>query len=990
MGTALRPDTGCGYDTTPDSSRDVEGFLAALETKILNQLDRKVKKDTRQRSTEEKRIHKLLRNLRKDDKIAVVNTDKTNRWVTIEVDKYIRMVEEHLKKDATIVTLEQLKKACKEAEELLEKLEGILSSKEYYYADQTIKRKRVPTPQLLIKDHKKPKENGDYPSRLVVPAGNFTAGFSHLSWRGIEYLLIKNNVDYQKKTIKNAYDLKRKLEKLDIRKSKHFIYSMDIVKMYPSIKNRQIEKAVDYYLRDASEEDKAQAKLCLDLLRFGMANTFITFRDKYWLYGGEEPVEVKGLTIGGFESAGFADLVAAFLMEQIDELFTNSVLYEMYRDDGININEGQLTIREMIDLRNRFQSQVDELTESEFLQFTFQAWMPEATDREVSSCERRSKGNVTIHNGSSFPYLDMQLYWYKGEELKCEVHLKKGQELKYLNQSSTHQNCTFKAITGGVVKRLASLTSLTPENENKTIDELYPGHAKALKSANLAPKQYPTLKEATEEIRIKAEAQSALKINIGDPPEVIERKERAMKKKERDKKRYTYFCVGYSKIWDKPLHILINELKKEYNLTWLRFRMSYHRFPNVRELFNGDLTTKMMEDIIDTDVKDEDCNCNRVSKTQDGKCIYGGECRLQTIVYEAEFPELEMSYIGKSQRHVKTRIQEHIRDAWEVIRHGRMKCGNNEDWWGSGGYKRADAFAKFAGNLCRDCKNKNEVNAKLKRMMKVKIVYKGDRIKCGKSQKTLNCRLCMAERREILHRMRTKPQSIINDRSEVYGSCKCNPRFHKLSCIDATLMKRRAQKKSASSKSSRPRRSTPEQSSVMISSCDCCHTQPQSTKDKYPYCFDNRSTPNNSQCCSLNDTPKITILEKLPPKESEPVGGFKFNTKTKVIRPIQLIWKQHTIDTVKVPYPSPWQYLESDPNTLVWVGHPQIQLGLVDTSIPDFTSRVPTPTPSNLEIAQIIQASTIYRQVAEVFAFINLVHPEPVGNALWTTETVSV
>ena len=83
---------------------------------------------------------------------------------------------------------------------------------------------------------------------------------------------------------------------------------------------------------------KAQAKLCFDLLRFGMANTFITFRDKYWLYGGDEPVKVKGLTIGGYESAGFADLVAAFLMEEIDEIFTNSVLYEMYRDNGININ----------------------------------------------------------------------------------------------------------------------------------------------------------------------------------------------------------------------------------------------------------------------------------------------------------------------------------------------------------------------------------------------------------------------------------------------------------------------------------------------------------------------------------------------------------------------------------------------------------------------------------------------------------------------------
>ena len=73
-------------------------------------------------------------------------------------------------------------------------------------------------PQLLIKDHKKPKENGDYPSRLVVPAGNFTAALTHLAWRGIEHLLIKNEVDYQKKTIKNAYNLKSKLEKLAIHK----------------------------------------------------------------------------------------------------------------------------------------------------------------------------------------------------------------------------------------------------------------------------------------------------------------------------------------------------------------------------------------------------------------------------------------------------------------------------------------------------------------------------------------------------------------------------------------------------------------------------------------------------------------------------------------------------------------------------------------------------------------------------------------------------
>ena len=184
--------------------------------------------------------------------------------------------------------------------------------------------------KLLIKDHKKKKPNGDYPTRLLVPAGNFTAAFDHLGWKAIEKLLIKNKVNYQSENIKNAYDLKRMIEETDIRESTHTLYSMDIVKMYPSVKFRQIEKAVEYFLRNASEEDKKQANLCLDLVRFSMANTFITFQDKCWLYGGDKQVAVKGLTIGGFGSAGFADLVAAFIMEKSSLLFQKLIIKKIY------------------------------------------------------------------------------------------------------------------------------------------------------------------------------------------------------------------------------------------------------------------------------------------------------------------------------------------------------------------------------------------------------------------------------------------------------------------------------------------------------------------------------------------------------------------------------------------------------------------------------------------------------------------------------------
>ena len=49
------------------------------------------------------------------------------------------------------------------------------------------------------------------------------------------------------------------------------------------------------------------------MIKFGMSTTFIQFSDQNWLYGGGMTVDEKGLTIGGFESAWLADLVAAYI-----------------------------------------------------------------------------------------------------------------------------------------------------------------------------------------------------------------------------------------------------------------------------------------------------------------------------------------------------------------------------------------------------------------------------------------------------------------------------------------------------------------------------------------------------------------------------------------------------------------------------------------------------------------------------------------------------
>ena len=170
-----------------------------------------------------------------------------------------------------------------------------------------------------------------------MPAKNFTAAFPHVGQRGIKHILDKNKIDYSKKTIIQASHLKDQLEKLDIKKSQNTIMSIDAEKMYPSVKFIQIVNAVNYFLRNAPKKDEKKVKKCLDLVKFGMNNTFVTFSDQYWIYGGLLPVEEKGLTIGGYESAFFADLVAAYILENSQDIFEDSLFNKIYRDDGIDV-----------------------------------------------------------------------------------------------------------------------------------------------------------------------------------------------------------------------------------------------------------------------------------------------------------------------------------------------------------------------------------------------------------------------------------------------------------------------------------------------------------------------------------------------------------------------------------------------------------------------------------------------------------------------------
>ena len=266
------------------------------------------------------------------------------------------------------------------------------------------------------------------------------------------------------------------------------------------------------------------------------------------------------------------------------------------------------------------------------------------------------------------------------------------------------------------------------------------------------------------------------------------------KKQEQDKARTTWFCIGYSTIWQYPISKRLKRLRDKYKLSWLQNAMSFHKFTNLGEKLNADLSRKVMIDVYDYNFRDRKCNCDK-RYLKGNKCWFGGKCRRAMVVYENKCLVTGKLYIGKTQLYQKKRTGQHISDVWKVIETGRSKYGEN--WTGSGGYKKADSFAKHFAQQCRECTSHHQVRAKMKKIMEPKILWQGDRILCMKSSRTLRCKICMTERKEILKRFEKTKNQVINDNSDIFSSCKCGSRFHKFARIldtETTLRMRPTQK----------------------------------------------------------------------------------------------------------------------------------------------------------------------------------------------------
>ena len=202
--------------------------------------------------------------------------------------------------------------------------------------------------------------------------------------------------------------------------------------------------------------------------------------------------------------------------------------------------------------------------------------------------------------------------------------------------------------------------------------------------------------------------------------------------------------------------------------------MSYHRFTNLRELLQGDLSGKVTNGIDSKDFQTECCNCTGEERDENG-CAYDGICREKVIVYEVTCKDTEKVYIGCTQNNFKKRMNGH---------HSEVQALHDP--------KRRILSDTYAYHFATQLQLWPEISPKIQRRHYTsKILWQGNPLSTVKTFKTNHCMLCNRERLEIFKRYNKEPKSLINSHNEIFGGCHHNPHFHRYcrkttSTVDST------------------------------------------------------------------------------------------------------------------------------------------------------------------------------------------------------------
>jgi hypothetical protein len=155
--------------------------------------------------------------------------------------------------------------------------------------------------------------------------------------------------------------------------------------------------------------------------------------------------------------------------------------------------------------------------------------------------------------------------------------------------------------------------------------------------------------------------------------------------------------------------------------------MSYHRFNNLRELFQGHLNKVLLRNVDSEDLRDRPCNC-----PDRGSCRYNNICRKALIVYKVKIPQTGEYYIGATSQTLNKRVAGHLQDTRDLLRDG----------------VRSSTLASHLAQMWQ--RNSNLSTG-------------------SKTFGKLACKLCQKERVALLRHSWSDGANMLNNRSEIHG-----------------------------------------------------------------------------------------------------------------------------------------------------------------------------------------------------------------------------
>jgi hypothetical protein len=180
---------------------------------------------------------------------------------------------------------------------------------------------------LSIKDHKPLQSNRQHPTNHIVSAHNITQCQSKLASNFFKRTFQCDGVTFDRNTLENFLNLKRKFEEDDVHQDNVTIISLDIKDMHPQCRFKALQDAVQHCMLWLPALDHEKIHCCLDILKFGMGNIIITFLDKYYEYGVEPDPDCHGLTIESFKQAILVNLEATYIIEKLLRLLERQVWF---------------------------------------------------------------------------------------------------------------------------------------------------------------------------------------------------------------------------------------------------------------------------------------------------------------------------------------------------------------------------------------------------------------------------------------------------------------------------------------------------------------------------------------------------------------------------------------------------------------------------------------------------------------------------------------